>query len=160
MGAVAVALAVGVVLVDDDVLALRQHLEGGLHRPGQDPLPRLVETHALTRVGTLRRREFGMGMVDVVPSAVGQHGVHQMRLDLGRHGALTGEAARIATGRLVLEVPLDLALLLGDVGVDQERRGGDRVGLPDAAKHDPVLRLDPADLANRHTPGTLAPVGA
>ena len=120
MGAVAVALPIGVVLVDDDVVAGGQHLQCSLHRPRQDALPGLVVQDAFPSIPAFGRRELGVGMVDVVPSAVGQHRVHQMRLDLGCHCALAGETARVTARRFVLEVPLHFALLLGDVGVDQQ----------------------------------------
>ena len=50
-----------------------------------------------------------MGVVDVVAGAVGEDGVDEVRLDLGRHRALAGKAAGVTAGRLVLEVPSDLA---------------------------------------------------
>ena len=46
--AVAVALAVGVVLVDDDLLPGVEQPRGGAHRAGEDPLPRLVGDHQLS----------------------------------------------------------------------------------------------------------------
>ena len=62
-----------------------------------------------------------MGVVDVVAGAVGENRVDEVGLDLRRHRALAGEAAGVAAGRLVLEVPADLAVESGDVGVDEER---------------------------------------
>jgi hypothetical protein len=106
---VGVALAVGVVLVDGDRLAGRQEAGGRVHRPDQDPLPRLVVADRLQGGGALGRRELGVGMVDVVPGAVGEDGVDQVRLHLGGGRAVTGEAAGVVSGRLVLEVPPDLA---------------------------------------------------
>ena len=119
VGAVGVALAVGIVLVDDDLLAERQQAAGGLHRPGQDPLPGLVVTHDLQGVGALRGGELRVGVVDVVAGAVGQDGVHKVRLDLRRRRVVAGEAPGVAPGGLVFEIPPDLAVL--DVGVDQHR---------------------------------------
>src|SRR3954453_21732291 len=92
-----------------------------------------------------------MGVVDVVPGAVRQHRVHEMRLDLGRHRALASEAARVTPRRLVLEVPADPALQLRHVGVDQDGRRRDRVGLARAALLDAVLRLETEDLAKPHS---------
>ncbi len=115
--AVRVALAVAVVLVDDDLLARGQQPAGRVHRAGEDALPRLVEQHHLHRVAALGRRVLGVRVVDVVAGAVGEHRVDEMGLDLGRLRPVAGEAARVAAGRLVLEVPTDAALL--DVAVDQ-----------------------------------------
>ena len=94
--AVAVALAVGVVLVDDDLLARLEQPAGGLHRPGEHALPRLVGDDELERVGALRRGVLGVGVVDVVPGAVREHRVHEVRLDLRRLRALAGAAAGVA----------------------------------------------------------------
>ena len=124
VAAVRVALAVAVVLVDDDLLARRQQLAGRVHRPGEDALPRLVEQHDLQRVAALGRGVLGVRVVDVVARAVGEHRVDEMRLDLGRLRAVAGESARVAAGRLVFEVPADAVLL--DVAVDQEARRDDR----------------------------------
>ena len=98
VAAVRVALAVGVVLVDDDLLALRQQLARRVHRPGEDPLPRLVEQHGLHRVAALGRGVLGVRVVDVVARAVGEHRVDEVRLDLGRLRAVACEAARVAAG--------------------------------------------------------------
>ena len=96
VAAVRVALAVAVVLVDDDLLPGRQQPAGGVHRPGEDALPRLVEQHGLHRVAALGRRVLGMRVVDVVARAVGEHRVDEMRLDLGRLRAVAGEPTRVA----------------------------------------------------------------
>ena len=72
-----------------------------------------------------------MRVVDVVARAVGEHRVDEVRLDLGRLRAVAREAARVASGRLVFEVPADAALL--DVAVDQQattRRPGSGSGAP------------------------------
>ena len=73
-----------------------------------------------------------MRVVDVVAGAVGEHRVDEVRLDLGRLRAVAGEAARVAAGRLVLEVPADAVLL--DVPVDQEARRDDRDSGPGAPR--------------------------
>ena len=61
------------------------------------------------------------------------------------------EATRIVGGRLVFEIPPDLARGGVDVGVDQQRRGRDWIALP-TAHDDAVLGLDTADLHDRHIP--------
>jgi len=58
-----------------------------------------------------------MGVVDVVARPVGQNGVDQVGLDLGRQRALGREAAGVDVGVLVLEVPPDLRLLAPAVPV-------------------------------------------
>ena len=90
--AVGVALAVAVVLVDDDLLARGQQLAGGVHRAGEDALPRLVEQHGLHRIAALGRRVLGVRVVDVVARAVREHRVDEMRLDLGRLRAVACES--------------------------------------------------------------------
>ncbi len=89
-----------------------------------------------------------MGVVDVVPGAVGEHRVDEMRLDLGRLRTVARETSCVATGRLVLEVPADAVLL--DVPVDQEARRDDRVGVRRAPERDPVFGLDADDLRDGH----------
>ena len=69
-------------------------------------------THDLAGVGALGRGELGVGVVDVVAGAVGEHGVDEVRLDLGRACAPSGvNAPGVVARRLVLEVPADLARL-------------------------------------------------
>ena len=121
MAAVRVALAVRVVLVDDHLAAGRQHPLGRDHRLADDLLGGLVEHHHLTGVGALGRRDLWVGVVDVVAGAVGEHGVDQVGLDVGRQGALGQEPPGVAAGRLVLEVPADPPGELGHVGVDRAR---------------------------------------
>ena len=87
-----------------------------------------------------------MRVVDVVAGAVGEHGVDEVGLDLGRLRALAGEAAGVAPGRLVLEVPADLVVL--DVAVDEHRRREHRVGVGRAAQRTPYSVSIP------HTLGT------
>ncbi len=150
VAAVAVALAVGVVLVDHDLGAGRQGRRGRLHRLLQDLLGGAVPHHDLAGVGALGRGDLGVGVVDVVARAVGEHRVDQVRLHVGRHGALGDEAPGVASGRLVLEVPAGAPVQQRHVGVDQHGRRGDRVRLARAAHDDPVLGLDAADLADGH----------
>ena len=89
-----------------------------------------------------------MRVVDVVARAVGEHRVDEMGLDLGRLRAVAREAARVAPGRFVFEVPADAVLL--DVPVDQEARRDDRVRVGRAAQRDAVLGLDADDLRDGH----------
>ena len=84
VAAVAVALAVGVVLVDDHLGARRQHPLRRHHRLPDDLLGGLVEHHDLTGVGALRGGDLGVSVVDVVPGAVGEHGVDEVRLHVRR----------------------------------------------------------------------------
>ena len=158
VGAVRVALAVRVVLVHADLLARRQEPGRRLHGAGQDGLARLVVQDRLPRRGALRPRELGVGVVDVVTGAVGEHGVDQVRLDLGRHGRLALEAPGVPGGRLVLEVPFDAPRQRGHIGVDQRGRGGDGIGLAPAPHDDPVLGLHAEDFHYGHGP-TLPRLG-
>ena len=115
-----------------------------------------VPHHDRPGVGALRRRQLGMGVVDVVARAVGEHRVDQVGLDLrGR----TGPGGRARGRRCPASRPRSPSrpsarggrpLQVGDVGVDQQRRGRDRVRLPRPAEHDAVLRLDPANLVDSH----------
>src|ERR1017187_8473126 len=93
----------------------------------------------------------GSSVVDVIAGAVGEHGVHEVRLDLRWHRALTRITASIATRRLVLEVPPDLAVESGDVRVDQERGRRRRAHIATGVHVHVVLGLDPADLGYRHS---------
>ncbi len=156
VGPVGVALAVGVVLEHQQALARRQDPGGGRHRPGQDQLARLVVADGVEGVGALGRGVLGVGVVDVVAGAVGEHGVDQVGLHLRRHRALPGEAPGVPARGLVLEVPFDLAAQLGHVGVDQRRRGRDGVRIGGAADDDPVLGLHAEHLDDGHGP-TLSP---
>ena len=92
---VGIPLAVGVVLVDDQTATVLHGAVGRLHGTLDDELAGPVIEHALERVGAFGSGEFGMGVVHVEAGAVGQDGVDQMGLNLGRHGPLTSLAARI-----------------------------------------------------------------
>ena len=107
VGAVAVALAIAVVLVDGDLLARRQQRGGRLHRAVEDQLGGPVVHDHGARVGALGRAQLRVGVVDVVARAVGEHRVDEVRLHLGRHLALGAEAPGVVAGLLVLEVPAD-----------------------------------------------------
>jgi len=97
MGAVRVALAVGVVLVDDDVLTGRQRATGRHHGLGEDALAGLVVEDDLAGVGALGRGVLGMGVVDVVPGPVGEHGIDEVGLDVRRHSAVAGVATGVVS---------------------------------------------------------------
>ena len=118
VGAVGVALAIGVVLIDDDFLAGIEDPFGRAHRSGEDPLPRFVGDDELECIRTFRSGVLRMRVVDVVASAVGEHGVDQMRLDDGRAAVGPRKSAGVVARRFVLEVPADPAVF--DVGIDQE----------------------------------------
>ena len=148
VAAVGVALAVGVVLVDDDLLAGGENAPRGLHGTGQNPLARFVVTGQLEGTGALRGGELRVGVVHVVAGPVGEHGVDQMGLHLGGRGVLPGEAPGVASRRLVLEVPAHLAVF--HVGIDQHRRGDHRIPVCAAAKGDAVLGFDPEHLGQGH----------
>ena len=149
VAAVGVALAVGVVLVDDGGGLLGHAQRGGHHGPAQHLLAGLVVDEALERRQALGARVLRVGMVHVEAGAVGEHGVGQVRLHHGGQGPFAGEAAGVVPGRLVLEVPPDLLLHVGGVGVDQHRGRRDGV-LLGTGRMDAVLGLDAADLGGGH----------
>ena len=92
-----------------------------------------------------------MRVVDVVAGAVGQHGIDQVRFDLGRQRVELVEAPRVGAGLLVFEVPADaLAQEAVDVSVDDHRRRRHGIGVARAAMDDAELSLDANDLVNRH----------
>ena len=95
VAAVGVALAVGVVLVDHDLLALGQDALGGHHGPLEDLLGGPVPHDDRPGVGALGRRQLGVGVVDVEAGAVGEHRVDQVGLDLGGHRAVGAEPAGV-----------------------------------------------------------------
>jgi hypothetical protein len=145
---VGVALAVGVVLVDDDLLPRREEVPSRIHRAREHAFPRLVRDNDLERVGALGCRVLGVRVVDVVARAVGEHRVDEVGLDLGRLRAVACVAPGVATGRLVVEVPTDAPLL--HVAVDEERRREHRIRVRGPAQGHAVLGLDPADLRDCH----------
>ena len=110
VGAVGRALAVGVVLVDQDATAVGQRARGACGGVLEDPLPRLVPDHQVAGVGALRRRVLRMGVVDVEPGAVGQDGVGQPEFVVGRRFVRVDLVpAGVAQRVLVGVVPLDVA---------------------------------------------------
>ena len=98
MAPVALTLAVGVVLVDDDLLAGWQEPCRRGHRPQHDLLAGAVVQQALMGVRAFRRRQLGVGVVDVVAAAIGEHGVDQVGLDLGRERQVHRFAAGVVAG--------------------------------------------------------------
>ena len=129
VAAVAVALAVRVVLVDDDLLSLGEDFVGGRHGLDEDQLGCPVEAHQFEGVEAFGRAELGVGVVHVVASSVREHGVDEVRLDFGSQGVERGESPKVEGGTLVDEVPADprrAGAVAGhrasaQVGVDQQR---------------------------------------
>jgi hypothetical protein len=132
----------------EDLGALGQHPGGSLHAGPHDLFRCTVVDQRLTRGAALGRADLRVRVVDVVARAIGEHGVHQVRLDGRGQQVVDAEPARVATGVFVLEVPPDLAVC-SEVGVDQERRRADRVAVG-ASHENAVLGLDAADLGDRH----------
>ena len=150
MGAVRIALAVGVVLVDRQGRRLghvgREHVE----RPFEDPLPRLVVDHEVARREALRCRVLRVRVVNVVARAVGQDHVRQAEVLVGHLATgLRLEPTRVAHRRLVLVVPPDLAQA-PRVGGDQHRRRQHGVEVRLTGCGDAVLGLGPHDLRDGH----------
>ena len=107
VAAVALPLAVGVVLVDDDLLAGRHEGRRHPHAAEEDLLAGPVVEERLQGRPALGRRQLGVRVVDVVAAAVGEHRVDEVRFDLGRVAVGRHAAAGVVGGRLVLEVPPD-----------------------------------------------------
>ena len=97
-----------------------------------------------------------MRVVDVVAGTVGEHGVDEVRLDLGRQRVERRVATRVVGRRLVLEVPTHLGLgsararELVEVRVDEQRRRRNVVGLVGPAMPDAEFGFDAQCLRNRH----------
>ena len=155
VAAVGVALAVGVVLVDDRRGHVGDTRLGGDHGAPHDLLAGLVIDQAFERGQAFGGGVLGVGVVDVEAGAVGEDGVGQVGLDHRGQRPLAGEAAGVVARRLVLEVPPDPLLDVRRVGVDQHRGGGNRILLR-TGRVNAVLGLDPADLDGGHT-STLGP---
>ena len=90
-----------------------------------------------------------MGVVDVEPGAVGEDGVDQTRVDLGKALPVEPEASGITAGRLLLERPLHPGSLPW-VRVDHQARCQRRVEVRLVADDDPVLGLGPEHLVDGH----------
>ena len=160
VGAVGVALAVGVVLVDQDPLLRRRHGFGAGARQVQNALARLVPDHAVPGIGRLGRRVLGVGVVHVEARPVGEDQVDQPRLLLRRDLLVLHvlEAPGVAQGALRLVVPADARRPIRLIGVDQEERGEDRIEVGLVLDRDAVLGLDAHYFRNRHdVPGTSLP---
>ncbi len=149
VGAVGVALAVAVVLVDADPLLRLEHVLSGSGRPGHDELPGLVIAGCLERLVALRGRVLGVGMVDVQPGPVGQHDVDHPGVHLRRPHAVESEAAGVAAGGFLFERPLHPHPGAA-VGVDDQRGRQRRIEVGLVADDDAVLRLGAENLVYRH----------
>ena len=86
VGAVGVALAVGVVLVERDRLVRFDHLVGDRQGPSHHLFARDVIERRLERGATLRRGVLGVRVIDVETRAVGEDGIGEVRLDDGGEG--------------------------------------------------------------------------
>ena len=155
--AIGVAFAIGVVLVEHQLLPRWEQLCCGGHRPLDDELPGSVVENGAAWIGDLRGRHLRMGVVDVVAGAVAEDGIDEMGLDLRRQRAERTEASCIGSRGLVNEVPGDhigagvgLVALGRKKGVDQQRRCCDWVGIVGTAVDDSVLGFDPEGLGDGH----------
>ena len=83
---VTVPLAVGIVLVDNQFLALWKHLVGRLHGLDQDHLRCPVLENHREGISALWSGKFRVGVVNVVTGTVGEDGVYEMGFDLGCQG--------------------------------------------------------------------------
>ena len=119
MAAIAVALAVGVVLVDHQFGAWVQHRAGVDHRGPHDLVGGPVPLHGLSRRRHLRCRDFGVGVVDVVAGAIREHGVDQRAFDLRSERVVNREPAGVVGRVLTFKVPSDLASGRRHVCIDQ-----------------------------------------
>ena len=159
VGAVGVALAVGVVLVDRERRGRRHLLRHHLERALEDPLPRLVVDHERARRQALGRGVLGMGVIDVVASSVGEDHVREPEILVGDLPGGRGlEPAGVTQRRFVLVVPADPPQAAG-VGRDQQRRRKHRVEVRLADRGDAVLRLGSDDLRDGHGPTLPGPAG-
>ena len=72
MIAVAIALLIAVVFVDDDRPTGRDELVGTQTTQVEDALPGLLITEKIQDIGTLRRGEFRVRVVNIEARAIGQ----------------------------------------------------------------------------------------
>ena len=84
MRAVGVALAIGIVLVEHQLLARREQRCCGGHRALDDEFAGSVVEHGAAWIGDLRGRHLRMGVVDVVAGTIAKDGIDEMGLDLRR----------------------------------------------------------------------------
>src|SRR5262245_22172774 len=129
MVAVAVALPVGIILVEREFFPS----SGPIHGPqtfGKNAIAGAFEGHQFSRVGTLRRGIFRMGPVDVETAAVGEHLVQQSIVV--RAGTLTlafcFKAADVEQRVFILVVPNSLRRRQRRVMSDQLEGIGNRIG--------------------------------
>ena len=132
-----------------DLCAFRQMAGRRSHALADDLLRSTVVANHLERGEAFGCADLGVGVIHVVAGAVGEHRVDQIGLDVGSQQIIDRKAPCVVTGMLVFEVPTDLAVVDGEIRIDQQRRGSDRVAVG-AANHDSVLGLDPADLWDCH----------
>jgi hypothetical protein len=117
VGAVGVALAVGVVLVERHPLArnLGGGPAGGLHHHLAD----LVVEGPFERVVALGGGVLGVGVVHIETSAIGQHRVDHRPFGVDHPKSVVPEAPGIASGGLLLVGPLHLDPVAG-IAVDDQ----------------------------------------
>ena len=132
----------------EDLRPDRQHRRGSVHAGPDDLLRGSIEQQRFASGQALRRADLRMGVVDVVTGTVGQHRVDEMGLDLRGEEIVDTEPTSVAARVLVVEVPSDLALMGGEVGVDQQRAGRDRVA--SASPTGPRTRM-PYSVSTPHT---------
>src|SRR5262249_24461825 len=117
---------------------------------------------AVGGVGELRAGVCGVGVVDVAARPVGEDEIDEARLLLGGRLLLLHvlEAAGVAERTLRLVVPADPRGAVRLVGVDEQERRQDRVGVGLVLDGDPVLGFDAHHLRHRHgAPGTAGREG-
>ena len=168
VGAVGLALAVGVVLVEVDRRLAGARGEQS-HRLERDGVTGAVPGDGVARQGHLGRAVLGVGVVDVVAGAVGEHDVGERRVldvgELARVGGLPVELPAAGVAQRVLErvVPARLVgadPLGGGIHADDLAREEHRVGHRVAGHRDAVLGLEPHDPPHRHGPTITAPAAA
>ncbi|MEY3389443.1 MAG: hypothetical protein RLZ74_1049, partial [Actinomycetota bacterium] len=147
--AVTVALSIAVVLVDDDFATVGQHRPGACHAAPHDFLGRPVVKDHLARGSTLGGRAFWMRMVDVIAGTIGEDGVDQMGLHLGREYFSQQQTPSVVPGLFVEEVPGSSRFGPTEKCVDQHRAGGDRIQIG-VAHDDAVLGFNAAHLGDCH----------
>ena len=152
VGAVAVALAIAVVLVDQHLGARGQHPIRLAPRQLDDPLAGLLEDHQVPGVGHLGAGVLRVGVVHVVPRPVRQGLVPGDVLLLVRGVLLPFhlEAARVGERILLVVVPQDLRRRVLAIGVHEKDAARDGVEITIVLDGDPVLDLGPHHLGNRH----------
>ncbi len=123
---VGIALAVGVVLVNEHPLCRRHGSPRHGDGPSHENFARLVVEGGFPCVGALRRRVLRMGVIDIEAGTVLEDDIDQTAVEICREGVLVTESASIAPRRLLVERPLD-AGPLARVGVDELARAHNRI---------------------------------